>query len=307
MIFGIYGIESNGILMLEYEYINECVINVPDAIKYFYDIDLNPYFLEEFHLTIYDIMKKLPYRFQTEMCKQINPKNSIGPGDQFITFKMSQLGVDIIGQTQYVPNESLPFHFNLVDDGLLCDFIDATTLEDKLISSSKRYMAFDVDFVSEIARAGHSICMIFDKHKRTGFLLDSNGSLSYFDNPVFGSFDWKQLIHNTMEFYCGLLGYNYIKLSDCGVNIKLNYKINSEFQKSWFQGYCKGWTLFFMMVALTAPDNFEFVDWLGKFSKVDPKIFNKIVEIFQVWFYWTYQIDKIQLGKINQTNFEYLK
>jgi len=250
---------------------------------------------------MYDIIGRLPHKFQNEMYKQMNMSNSIGPGDDFFTFKMKfDSGVDIIGQSQYVPNESFPFHFNLVDDGLLCDFIDATSLEDKLISSSKRYLSYDVDFISQIARAGHSICVIFDKHTRTGFLLDSNGSLSYFDNPVFGAFNWKQLIHDTMEFYFGLLGYDYIKLPDVGVNIKLNYKINSPWQKPWFQGYCKGWTLFFIMITLNAQTDFDFINWLKQFAKTDPKIFNKIIEIFQVWFYWSYQIDKIQHKQLYQ-------
>lgn len=289
--------------MFEYEYINECGFNVPESVKWIYDIDTNPYFFEEFHKPIYDIIGRLPYKFQNDMCKQLNVSNTIGHEDNFITFKMGlDSGVDIIGQSQYIPGESFPFHFNLIDDGLLCNFIDASSIEEKLLSSSKRYLSFDVDFISEIARAGHSICVIFDKHTRTGFLLDSNGSLDYFSNPVFGSVNWKQLIHNTMEFYFGLVGYNYIKLPDVGVNIKLNYKINSPWQKSWFQGYCKGWTLFFMMVTLNANDNFNFIDWLKQFEKTDPRIFNKIIEIFQVWFYWTYQLNKAHMDKLLYTS-----
>lgn len=296
------GNQSNS-LMLEYEYINECGFNVPDGVKWIYDIDTNPYFLEEFHKPIYETIGRLPYNYQNDMCSQYNHANTIGPGDDFITFKMGfDTGIDIIGQSQYISDESFPFHFNLVDDGLLCDFIDATTLEDKLLSSSKRYLTYDVDFISQIARTGHSICVIFDKHTRTGFLLDSNGSLDYFSNPIFGSVNWKQLIHSTMEFYFGLVGYEYIKLPDVGVNLKLNYKINSPWQKSWFQGYCKGWTLFFIMVTLNAQADFDFIQWLKQFAKTDPGIFNKIIEIFQVWFYWNYEIDKFYVTRLLQAD-----
>lgn len=292
--------------MCDYEYINECINKVPDHLQFIYDADTNPYYFEEFHQNIYETISRLPTHFQQKMHIANNPINAMNLSDTFFTFKTSYGEViEILGQTNYVVNESLPFHFNLVDDGLLCDFIDATCLEDKLITSTKRYMSFDVDFVSLLSKAGHSVCVCFDKITRVCFLIDSNGSLSYFDNPAFGFSNYKNLIHATMEFYCGLLGYSYIKLNDIGINFVFNYRINSNYQKSFFKGYCQGWTLFFQMATTCAPDKFELTDWLKQFSKTNPSYANKIIEIFQVWFYWTFKISEdLQKKLLPETVFE---
>jgi hypothetical protein len=288
--------------MCDYDYINQCIEKVPEHVNFIYDIDTNPYYFEDFHKDIYETIGRLPWYFQEQMNKTNNPINTIGNADTFFTFKILQGEiVEIVGQSNYVYDESLPFHFNLVDDGLLCDFIDATSLEEKLIASKKRYMSFDVNFISKLKNHGHSVCVCFDKFNKTCFLIDSNGSLSYFDNPDFGFSNYKQLVHFSMEFYCGLLGYEYIKLLNSNINISFNYKINSIYQKSFFNGYCKGWTLFFQMVATSAPDKFELTDWLRNFSKTNPAFANKIIEIFQVWFYWTYKISDSYQKKLLKT------
>lgn len=278
--------------MTDYEYINDCITNIPDNIKHIYDIDINPYFLEEFHETIYDAIAKIPHFIQSALYSQLNPVNSINTDDIFMTFKIKHNEVDIIGQTNYVRSESVPFHFNLIDDGILCDFIDASSLENKLMLSPKRYLAFDVDFVSDLAGVGHSICVVFDKFKKLAYFVDSNGKLNYFDDSSIDSYGTDQLIHETMKFYCNLLSYEYVKLTDFDIKIKLNYKIDSPHQKSFFSGYCKGWTLFFITLLSSVPDDFEFIDWLKQFNQIDSGIFNKIVEIFQVWFYWTFQLNE---------------
>ncbi len=206
--------------MTEYAYIDQCISIVPEHCNHIFNPDINHYYFESFYKDIYETIARLPFVFQLQMYKTHNPTNVIGQSDNFITFKINQTeSVEILGQTNYVCNESLPWNFNLLDDGLLCDFIDATSLEEKLIASPSRYLAFEVDFVSQLKNSGHSVCICFDKHKRTCFLIDSNGSLGYFDNPAFGFSNYKNLIHFTMEFYCGLLGYEYIKLSNCNINI----------------------------------------------------------------------------------------
>lgn len=275
----------------DYQLIDQINSDVPCGMKFIYDFDTNPYLLEKFHSPIYNTISRLPYSIQQNIQKKYNRINCIDEKDDFITFKVNyNETIDIITQSKYVKNESFPFHFNLVDDGILCDFIDTTSLEDKLFASSKRYMAFDVDFVSDLKDSGHSILVVFDKVKRTCYLLDSNGSLSYFDDKELGFLDYKNLVHKTMEFYCNLLAYEYIILKNIGIDICINYKINTGYQQKFFEGYCKGWTLFFIIMLLNSPDTFEFTDYLKKFKNYSINEINMIVEIFQVWLYWSHNI-----------------
>lgn len=269
--------------------------SVPEHINFIYDIETNPHYLEEFNDQIYKTISRIPYKIIDSINNCINPWNSISNNDMFLTFKMNRdnNSVDIIAQSEYVKGENFPFHFNLIDDGIVCDFIDPTSFENKLINSPNRYISFDVDFVSDIQKAGHSILIIFDTKTRTCFLLDSNGSLSYFNHPELGIFN-TDLIHKTMEFYSGLLSYKYIKLGDLHINFKPNYKINSQFQKSFFIGYCKGWTLFFQYLLLVSPYSFEFVEFIKNFQQTDNQILNQLVEIFQVWYYRSFNLDKIR-------------
>ncbi len=278
-------------LLLSTMYINqECV---PDQIKFLYDLDTNPYYLEEFDEKIYTILSSIPYTIVNSINKCITPWNSVHSTDMFLTFKMNRdtNSIDIITQSEYIEGENFPFHFNFMDDGLICDFIDPTSFENKLMHSSKRYSCWDVDFVSDIKKSGHSIIIIFDTKTRTSYLLDSNGTLCYFNIPELGIFN-TELIHKTIEFYSNLLSYNYIRLDDLNINFKSNYKIISPFQKPFFNGYCKGWTLFFQYLLLVSPDNFDFIEFMKKFQEIDSSILNQLVEIFQVWYYWSFKLNK---------------
>lgn len=287
-----------------YQLIEQIHSDVPPNVKFIYDFDTNPYLLEKFHAPIYDLICRLPFSFQEKIQLDFNRTNTLNNTDDFITFKVNyNETIDIITQSKYIKNESLPFHFNLLDDGILCDFIDATSLEDKLIKNSNRYMAWPVDFVSEIKKSGHSILAVFDKIKRTCYLLDPNGSLSYFDNDELGFIDYKNLIHKTMEFYSNMLAYEYLILKDIGIDVCVNYKINSGYQQKFFSGYCKGWTLFFMIMLISSPNSFEFTDYLKKFINLNINQINMMIEIFQVWLYWNYKFQNILESKITKPSF----
>jgi hypothetical protein len=210
--------------LLSNMYVFQC--SVPENVKFIYDLELNCNYLEELNEQIYNSIRRIPYTLINVINQQINPSNSVSTNDIFITFKMNQVdkSVEIITQSEYVKGENFPFHFNLVEDGLLCDFVDPTTLETKLMNSPKRYLAWDVDFISSIRKSGHSIILIFDTKTKTGYLLDSNGTLDYFNHQELGIY-FTDLIHQTMEFYLGLLGYTYIKLDDVNIKFKSNYKI----------------------------------------------------------------------------------
>lgn len=266
--------------------------SVPNHIQFLYDLDSNPYYLEELSENIYDTIRRVPYTLNNRINHGINPHNSVQSNDMFITFKINE-SIDIITQSNYKEGENFPFHFLMLDEGLLCDFIDPTTFENKLIQSSRRYLAFDVDFVSEIKNGGHSILVVFDTKLKTCFLLDSNGTLDYFNSNIL-KINFTNLIHSTMEFYCSLLAYDYIKIKDIGINFNPNHKMISQFQKSFFKGYCKGWTLFLQYIILTSSNDFEFIDFIRDFQQTDKLILNQLIEIFQVWFYRTFNLDKLK-------------
>jgi hypothetical protein len=158
------------------------------------------------------------------------------------------------------------------------------SLQYKIATTKTRYLAYDVDLVSEIKTAGHLIVVIFDTHAKTAYLLDSNGSFGYFNNLELG-INYTQLIHAAMEYYCGMIGFEYTKLTNQGIKFYPNRKINSVFQKTFFKGYCAGWTMFFKYMLTNAPDTFEFIQFMNNFQHTSIDILNQLIEIFMVWYY----------------------
>ena len=260
--------------------------SVPEPIKFIYDLETNPNYLKELDEKIYNIIRRLPNECVDKINNHINPSNSQCDDDIFLTFKINRDtdSIDIITQSKHVKEESSPFQFNLFDDGIVCDFLDSDTFENKLSSSSTRYISFEGVFASDLEESGHSVLIIFDTKTRSCYFLDSNSDLCYLDYPELDIYN-SELIHKSMEFYSGLLLYNYVRFNDLDIEFKTNFSINSQFQKSFFKGYCRGWTLFFQYLLLVSPETFEFIDFMKTFQETDILIMNQLVEIFQVWYY----------------------
>jgi hypothetical protein len=260
--------------------------SVPEPIKFIYDLETNPNYLKELDENIYNIIRRLPDECVDKINNYINPSNSQCDDDIFLTFKTNRDtdSIDIITQSKYVKEESTPFQFNLFDDGIVCDFLDPDTFENKLSSSSTRYISFDAVFASDLKESAHSVLIIFDTKTRSCYFLDSNSDLCYLDYPELDIYN-SELVHKSMEFYSGLLLYNYVRFNDLDIEFRTNFRINSQFQKSFFKGYCRGWTLFFQYLLLVSSESFEFINFMKTFQETDILILNQLVEIFQVWYY----------------------
>jgi hypothetical protein len=261
--------------------------SVPDFVKIIFDMDTNPYYLIELDENTYSTLAKLPHYKINKITQILNEENSLNSDDMFITLKVinnDPSSIEIVTHCKYNPYEHTPFHYNLLDDGLLCDFIDPISLQDKIIITKTRYLTYDVNLFSEIQTAGHSIIVIFDTYAQTAYLLDSNGSFDYFNNSKLG-INHTELIHAAMEYYCIMIGYKYTKLTKQCIKYQSNHKINSVFQKPFFKGYCVGWTMFFKYMLANAPDTFEFIQFIKDFQHTDIGILNQLVEIFMVWYY----------------------
>jgi hypothetical protein len=51
--------------------------SVPEPVKFIYDLDINPNYLEEFNERIYKTISRLPYKFIDKINNCINPLNSM--------------------------------------------------------------------------------------------------------------------------------------------------------------------------------------------------------------------------------------
>jgi hypothetical protein len=134
------------------------------------------------------------------------------------------------------------------------------------IIKDRRYISFII-LVSD--KNYHVLNLIFDNYKLESYLIECQGVIH-------------EKIHKIMEYYVSSMGYKYKKLEI----LNINNKIKSKKQKSFFKGYCMGWSLFFKYLAEKADINFEMTDYLLQLSLYKNKgpLF-ELIELFQVWFY----------------------
>ncbi len=273
------------------------------------DMDLNPYFTQEFTKEMYSTISKLKYKVINNVLKESKPGITIGKNDIFVTIRYDKsFNFEFITTSNYDSDESLPFHINIVKDFLISDFLEPSSLISKLnnigISNNnsiytmrQRYCSFEMDLCANDLTKNidtknsvslHSVLLVFDTLKHEAYICDSNSNMSYFDNHInfYDHIPVSVFIHNMMDEYCKLLNYKYIRLlEDSNINLCINTKINSQSQQDFFEGYCRGWTLYFQYILNNAESTFEMLKYLKQISLTNKDVLNEVIELFQVYFW----------------------
>jgi hypothetical protein len=260
---------------------------IPENLKNIYSLEENYYLRDQFSEEQYNKISRLSYNQLKKWNKKINFNLDIENTDFFNIFKINfnNTEEDITSCNCIEGENSYPFHLTILNDSLLCNFISQESILNKIFSTDNRYSSFLIDLVTETKNAGHNCLFVIDKIKTECYIIDSNGSLDYFDNIIDG-YQTSYFLHKAFENYANTIGFKYVNLLERKINLKINIKINSNKQSKFFKGYCKGWSLYFQYLLFKCDDNFEIIDYistLNSYKNLGPV--NELIEIFQVWFY----------------------
>lgn len=288
--------------------INEYFNIIPRHAQNICDMDLNPYFTQEFTKKMYNTISRLKYKVINNVLKESKPGVTIGKNDLFVTIRYDKMfNFEFVTTSNYDSDESLPFHINIVKDLLIFDFLEPSSLLNKInnigISNNdciyikeQRYCSFEMDLcATDLTKdikqnnsiASHAVLLVFDTLKCEAYICDSNGNMSYFDDYInfYNHIPVSTYIHNMMDEYCKLINYKYIRLlEDSKIHLCINTKINSPSQHDFFQGYCRGWSLYFQYILNNAESTFDMLKYLKQISLTNKNILNEIIELFQVYF-----------------------
>jgi len=237
----------------------------------------------------YDAISKLKYNYTNKMLKLQYPEYALNNNDNFITMKidfLTQILEPVIESFGYKETENLPFEVNILDDSLVFDFIHFDSLADKINNTNNRYFAQEMIFHSQIKDSGHSVLIVFDKYLLTSYIIDSNGSLNYFDES-FHEIKISEVLKNGLSQYCNYIGYNFITLNDINIDLRLNEMIFSDKQSDFFRGYCRPWTYYIQNIIIQNrfDPSFNLIEKLKELNKQNLADLMEELEIFQNKFY----------------------
>ncbi len=284
---------------------------VPEELHNMFDPTFNESFNNALSKDKYKLVATLKAKYLAEIIKLLQPSMVF---DQSSLFNVIKMGFDsnfeIVTNYNFDTEESVPFHIQIIPNGLVCDFPEITTLRDKFSKYPYRYFSYEIVFVCPDKGSSHSVLFVFDLILSESYVVDSNGDLSYFDNiyRLNKHTPTRNYLHSALSTYSELIGFKYIKLSDKSIDTSINIRIRSQSQKNFFEGYCRGWTLFFQHILLTKSDtSFDFPEFLEQFCSYDINILNEIVEIYQLYYLDLYKHTnkkndiRLLLMKINQS------
>jgi hypothetical protein len=272
---------------------------LPESLYVIIDPNINNFFFDALEKYQYLCFASLPYKFINEIIEMINKNLIFTEYDNFITFKIDfeNNEFEIITNCNYNILETVPFIIQIIDSGLIFDWPDILTLENKLNSITNRYLSYELTLRYNKTSSAHSVLIVFDKLYRISYIVDSNGNLNFFDNVydnnllVNSTKPISYFLHKAIEKYMNLIDYTYIKLNQSNefnlesINTQINIRINSDSQKNFFTGYCRGWTLLFQHILLTNNDySFDFINYLENFCEQNKKILNEIIELYQLYY-----------------------
>lgn len=261
---------------------------IPKELHILFDPTFNYSLYKSLNEKAYDTICKLPHNVISKIISTLQTSILFEDMELFNVFKMNfNKDLEIITSYNFVSEENIPFHIEIYEDNLICDFPDTCTLQNKLDKSKSRYISYELILKCLHSESSHSVLLVFDTKKYETYVIDTNGDLSYFDeddvcqSSVF--LPKSYYLHLFLTRYSELLGFKYNNISN--VNTCINVKIKSKSQKKFFDGYCRGWTLFFQHITLVVQDNdFNFIQFIKKFCSKNKKILNEIVEIYQVYY-----------------------
>jgi len=293
---------------------NLCLYNeiIPEFYRNLTDFDENKSISEDFNKDIYKIICTLKAKYLNYISSHYSPNMAFNNDDNFMTFTMSfDKHFDYQTSYAYDEDETVPFFITINKTGLICQFVEPLTMIQKLSNCDLRYLSYEVDFSDFIfkkSRSAHSVLVVFDQTLREMFLIDSNGTLDYFDtfsgclddkfihtNLAYSSYSSytksskiKKSLLESFRKYGDLIGYKFKTNEELNLDLSINCRIKSSSQKDFFQGYCRAWSLYFQAILSNAPYNFDAIWYLQQFSNYDLKLLNEIIEMFQVYIYNKY-------------------
>jgi len=291
---------------------------IPEFYRNLTDFDENKFIDEDFNKQIYKIICSLKAKYLNNIISNYSPSMAFNNNDNFMTFTMSfDKQFDYQTSYNYDENEIIPFFITINKSNLICQFVEPLTIIKKLSKSDLRYLSYEVDFsdfMLKRTKSGHSVLLVFDQSTREIYILDSNGTLDYFDTFL-GCLDnqinprnptqppkIKSALLESFRKYGDLIGYKFKTNDELDLDLSINYRIKSTSQKDFFQGYCRAWSLYFQAILSNAPYNFDAIRYLQQFSQYDLKLLNEIIEMFQVYIYNKYLKDTIAIEDLPNLN-----
>lgn len=245
---------------------------------------LNSTFLLGLHLTntkyeftekIYDDICKIKYSQMNEYLGKMNKNYKLQSNDEFIIFKyvFHDNSIENITTNYYLDNQNCPFHIDILDESLVCDFLHPESLKLKLTENNKRYYGLELVYNNSTLTTGHSVLFVFDTFLNMSYIIDSNYNNDFFDNIVESS----NCINEVCKYYSSLIEYDFIDLHSLELAIDLNKRCYS--QKPFFKGYCRAYTLLFQYLIMT-DDDLDIIELLEKLNSMDIEVIMDMVENF---------------------------
>lgn len=304
---------------------NLCLYNeiIPEFYQDLTNFDENKYMGEDFDRKIYKIICTLKAKYINYIASQYSPFMAFNNDDNFMTFTMSfEKQFDYQTSYTYDENETVPFFITINKTGLICQFVEPLTMIQKLSNSNMRYLSYEVDLSDIIfkkSNSAHSVLVVFDQASRESYLLDSNGTLDYFDtfsgcldnNKLKNTYSTyykpskiKDSLLESFKKYSDLIGYKFKTTEELNLDLSINCRIKSSSQKDFFQGYCRAWSLYFQAILSNAPYDFDAIRYFQQFSQYDLILLNEIIEMFQVYIYNKYLKNIIAINDLPNMNFD---
>jgi hypothetical protein len=231
---------------------------------------------------IYKRITKLHYSYVNEINSLLDENLHINEDDNFVSYiyDVSKQSYYKVNQYEY-SEDSEAFSIVVKDKYIFTDMLDPLSLSNKINLYTKRYYPLEVNL--EYKKEAHSAIFIFDIKSKISFIVDSNNTLD-FCNYIFKNKCISYYLHNIYRHYSRGLGYKYIKHNyTLGVNIK----IKSDLQQSFFDGYCRAWSFYFIYLCVTS-DSVNIINSIRHIQNTDIEQANEFIEKFQVYYYNRY-------------------
>lgn len=232
-----------------------------------------------FNEDIYDSICSLHYDNLNEINYLIEPSLCYDSEDECYSYiyNLKDNLYYFNSQFEFNPNKEA-FNIKVDDEFIICNFISPLIIHDKLIQYENRYYTIEVNL--ENKGESHSVLFVFDTYKRQSFVIDSNSNLNFCKYEFEGNII-SHYLHRIFKHYSNGVDYNYKKIDR--YNFIVNYKLESDSQKQFFDGYCRAWSFYFII--LVNNNEIDLLKYIKELGKMDINILNSFIEKFQVYFY----------------------
>lgn len=233
---------------------------------------------------VYNNICNLHYSYVNDINYRINDNLYIHDDDTFHQYVYDLTEDTYSRQTSYIydVHNSEAFNITVYNSNIICDFISPVELSCKLKDYSNRYYPLEVNLEYDIE--SHSVVFIFDTSKHKCYIIDTNCNLNFCDYSYDGN-SISYYLHKIFKHYARGIGYKYKNVEHLDFNI--NYKLESQHQKSFFDGYCRAWSFYFILL-LTSEENINLIKYIKELRDTDIEQLNIFIEQFQAYYHSNY-------------------